>query len=402
MTWRGGRDGWQVTDSSARHVPQARAAQRRAASRGQDRHPREGPTASGSRYTWRDYFEQAPARSRSGWPRSASRGATRSPSSATTGPQLYWAVLAAQALGGVPVPIYQDSIEKELRVHRRPRRGALRRGRGPGAGRQAPARHAPQCPRLESRGLRRRAGACAATTEPGLAEPGRAAGARARSSREATRRTSRTSSPRATPEDTAHHLLHLGHDRGAEGRDAVAPQPDRDRAQRRARSRGSAPTRRSLSYLPMAWVGDHVFSVRAVDRRAGSRSTARRARRPCSHDLKEIGPTYFFAPPADLGEPPHHRHGPPRGLRVAQAAARPASSSTWPRRSSAAACAASRCRCWRRLLAPARARAGLRAAARQPRHAPRPSSPTPRARPSARRSSCSSARSGSTSSSSTG
>jgi long-chain acyl-CoA synthetase len=30
-------------------------------------------------------------------------------------PQLYWAMVAAQALGGVPVPLYQDSIEKEMR-----------------------------------------------------------------------------------------------------------------------------------------------------------------------------------------------------------------------------------------------------------------------------------------------
>src|SRR5687767_11270088 len=29
-------------------------------------------------------------------------------------PRLYWAQLAAQALGGVSVPVYQDSIAKEL------------------------------------------------------------------------------------------------------------------------------------------------------------------------------------------------------------------------------------------------------------------------------------------------
>ena len=29
-------------------------------------------------------------------------------------PQLYWAMLATQALGGIPVPLYQDSIEKEM------------------------------------------------------------------------------------------------------------------------------------------------------------------------------------------------------------------------------------------------------------------------------------------------
>src|SRR4029450_5934244 len=29
-------------------------------------------------------------------------------------PQLYWTMLAAQALGGVPVPVYQDSIAAEM------------------------------------------------------------------------------------------------------------------------------------------------------------------------------------------------------------------------------------------------------------------------------------------------
>src|SRR4029079_4570060 len=29
-------------------------------------------------------------------------------------PRLYWAVAATQALGGVPVPVYQDSVTEEL------------------------------------------------------------------------------------------------------------------------------------------------------------------------------------------------------------------------------------------------------------------------------------------------
>ena len=29
-------------------------------------------------------------------------------------PQLYWAIAATQALGGVPVPVYQDSIADEM------------------------------------------------------------------------------------------------------------------------------------------------------------------------------------------------------------------------------------------------------------------------------------------------
>ena len=63
-------------------------------------------------YTWRDYLDAAAA-SRSGWPPWGSRGATRPRSSGTTarGSTGRW---SRQALGGVPVPLYQDSIEKEM------------------------------------------------------------------------------------------------------------------------------------------------------------------------------------------------------------------------------------------------------------------------------------------------
>src|SRR4030095_6625697 len=64
-------------------------------------------------YTWRDYFD----RSRHTALRPASLGFTRGDKTALIGdnrPELYWATLATQALGGVPVPLYQDSIEKEL------------------------------------------------------------------------------------------------------------------------------------------------------------------------------------------------------------------------------------------------------------------------------------------------
>jgi long-chain acyl-CoA synthetase len=47
----------------------------------------------------------------------ASLGFARGDKTAIIGdnrPELYEAVLAVQALGGVPVPIYQDSIEREL------------------------------------------------------------------------------------------------------------------------------------------------------------------------------------------------------------------------------------------------------------------------------------------------
>ena len=50
--------------------------------------------------------------------------------------RLYWAQIATQALGGMSVPLYQDSIASELRARAVPRRGVGGGGRGPGAGRQ--------------------------------------------------------------------------------------------------------------------------------------------------------------------------------------------------------------------------------------------------------------------------
>ena len=64
-------------------------------------------------YTWRDYVDQARLIALG----LASLGFARGDKIAIIGdnrPQLYWTVMAAQALGGVPVPIYQDSIEREV------------------------------------------------------------------------------------------------------------------------------------------------------------------------------------------------------------------------------------------------------------------------------------------------
>ena len=64
-------------------------------------------------YTWRHYELRA-RRIALGL---ASLGFARGDKTAIVGdnrPELYWAVAATQALGGVPVPLYQDSIEKEL------------------------------------------------------------------------------------------------------------------------------------------------------------------------------------------------------------------------------------------------------------------------------------------------
>ena len=51
-----------------------------------------------------------------------------------------------------------------------------------------------------------------------------------------------------------------------------------------------------LAYLPMAWVGDHLFSyAQAIC--AGFTVNCPESGATVLHDLREIGPTYFFAPP---------------------------------------------------------------------------------------------------------
>src|SRR5438105_12755167 len=64
-------------------------------------------------HSWRAYWEQSRLIAFG----LASLGFARGDKTAIVGdnrPELYWAVAATQALGGVPVPLYQDSIEKEL------------------------------------------------------------------------------------------------------------------------------------------------------------------------------------------------------------------------------------------------------------------------------------------------
>ena len=51
-----------------------------------------------------------------------------------------------------------------------------------------------------------------------------------------------------------------------------------------------------LAYLPMAWVGDHIFSY-GQSYVAGFCVSCPESPDTMLHDLREIGPTYFFAPP---------------------------------------------------------------------------------------------------------
>jgi long-chain acyl-CoA synthetase len=54
-----------------------------------------------------------------------------------------------------------------------------------------------------------------------------------------------------------------------------------------------------LSYLPMAWVGDHLFSF-AQSLVAGFTINCPESAETVMTDLREIGPTYYFAPPRNF------------------------------------------------------------------------------------------------------
>ncbi len=61
-----------------------------------------------------------------------------------------------------------------------------------------------------------------------------------------------------------------------------------------------------IAYLPIAWVGDHVFSY-AQSYVAGFASHCPEAAETVVEDRREIGTTYAFAPPR-VYENLHHAH----------------------------------------------------------------------------------------------
>ena len=145
-----------------------------------------------------------------------------------------------------------------------------------------------------------------------------------------------------------HHPLHVGHDRPAQGRDAVARQRHHVGAERqRLRQARPRATRRS----PICrWPGSATIFSYAQALCRGLLRNCPETPRPWCEDRREIGPTYIFAPPRvfeNLLTRPwcawrtraalKRRHVPLLPRRGAGAGARRSST-------------ASRCRCRRRLL----------------------------------------------------
>ena len=242
-------------------------------------------------YTWSQYFEQSRLIALG----LASLGFARGDRVAIVGdnrPQLYWAVMAVQSLGGVPVPIYQDSIEREMAyiVEHSEARFAIAEDQEQ-VDKLLCVRS--RCPHLrhviydDARGMR-------GYREPGL-----------------------MSLAELTEQGKAFDASHAGHfdaelARGAADDIAIicytsgtTGAPKGAMLSHRnlivtARNAATFESLRSdeevLAYLPMAWVGDHVFSyAQAIV--TGFTINCPESAATVLADLKEIAPTYFFGPP---------------------------------------------------------------------------------------------------------
>ena len=173
-------------------------------------------------------------------------------------PRLYWAMAAAQCLGGVPVPLYQDAVAERDGLHPGQRGRALRDRRRSGAGRQAARDQGPTAASSSRSSTKIRA-ACA-TTRSRFCMPTREVQQRGRDFDAAQPDFFLHEVEQGRGRRRRHHALHLRHDRQAEGRvsdPCSAASPPHAAA---ASSTSLGPGDEILSYLPMAWVGDNLFS----------------------------------------------------------------------------------------------------------------------------------------------
>jgi long-chain acyl-CoA synthetase len=242
-------------------------------------------------YTWSQYVEQARLIALG----LASLGFTRGDKTAVVGdnrPALYWAMLATQALGGIPVPLYQDSIEKEMEyiVDHAEARFAVVEDQEQ-VDKMLHVRE--QCPGLEwiiyddPRGLRHYKESCLLSLE-GLQERGRKFAQEHPGYFE-------QEVGKGTADDTAV----IAYTSGTTGQPKGAMLSHRNLIE----TARSAIEREHLdasdevmAYLPMAWIGDHMFSF-CQSMVAGFTTNCPESATTVLADLKEIGPTYFFAPP---------------------------------------------------------------------------------------------------------
>ena len=204
-------------------------------------------------------------------------------------PRLYWAMVAAQICGAVPVPLYQDAVAEEM-AYVLEHCGARFVVAGDQEQVDKVLEISARLPRLEQivyldpRGLRNYDhGRLHGYAE--VQDRGRAAGDVALRARIAGQ----------GAEDTC-VILYTS---GTTGRPKGVVLSNRNilaTAKASAEFDRLTPEDSVLAYLPMAWVGDFIFSMGQAWW-VGFCVACPESPETMEHDLREIGPTYFFAPP---------------------------------------------------------------------------------------------------------
>ncbi|HET9577878.1 MAG TPA: AMP-binding protein [Usitatibacter sp.] len=210
-------------------------------------------------------------------------------------PRLYWTLIAAQSLGAIPVPFYEDAVAQEMIY--------VFQNAQIGYGVVEDQEQAdklfeilPECPMLrhiwydDPRGLKhyaqpelagyeslREAGRQFAAANPGFFEQKVAATAR------------------GDPAIMMYTSGTTGHPKGV----VLAHENLVDSSRAYAELEGLRDDEEVLAYLPMAWIGQNLFSY-AQWMVVGFRINCIESSETVINDMREIGPTYYFAPPRVL------------------------------------------------------------------------------------------------------
>jgi long-chain acyl-CoA synthetase len=208
-------------------------------------------------------------------------------------PRLYWSMCAAQSLGGLPVPVYQDSVADELAyvVEHAGARFALAENQEQVDKLREIQKKVPTLETIfyvDPRGMRHYEGlsSWAEVQERGAkrlaAQPDAVSAEVAKGQGSDDAIMLYTSGTTGRPKGAL-----LSYDNLVWAAEAGA-QFD-----------GLKAGDELLSYLPMAWVGDHIFSY-AQGYVVGLVVNCPESAATVMTDLREIGPTYYFAPPRVL------------------------------------------------------------------------------------------------------